>query len=194
MQETSTQKNWNDFYNPNRTKEKNYFWIVLLLLMLIGAATAYYNVNNNSNNNSTNTNNKNINSDSSATEIIGEALRDKKDTITNSISNRKGKAMADSINTIEDIFDNIHSLSTSELEQSISTIEYLNLSDDYNDFKKSMVQKIKYFIAYQNSGSSQYLDMFNEIDFLDELAKAFKKADVDYQLTSDNKIYYWYYD
>jgi hypothetical protein len=47
-------------------------------------------------------------------------------------------------------------------------------------------------MKYQNTGEDKYLDEYNNIDYLQYLEAAFDIAQIEYE-RSENEIIYWYY-
>ncbi len=177
MRETETQKNWNNFYkNPHPPKQHNFFILKLMILLTIAGAIIFYRYS---------MKEKGI-SNSISINANGIVIEE------HGISNQNGVDMNISLNEIEKILENITKKEDDELYKDIRTIENLNLSNHYNELKKSIIQKIKYWIKYKETKTRDDFDLYNNINYIQELAKAFDKASVEYNFT-ETGIEYKYY-
>lgn len=178
MKETETQKNWNNFFeNPHPPKKHN-FLLPLIIIIAIAGAIIYYKYN---------VQKKGIEYNVSLN--TNGILIEK-----HGISNQNGVDMRISIDSIRDILNNITQKNENELYADIEKIENMNLSYHYDEFKENIIQKIKYLIQYNKTKTRENVDLYNEINFIEELAKAFDKAGVTYHFTENGIEYQYYFD
>lgn len=174
MGETETQKNWNNFYkNPHPPKQHNYFILKLIILLAIAGAVIFYRY---SIKEKGIYHSVNINANGIVVEEHG-------------ISNQNGVDMNISLDKIDEILNNITKKDIKELYKDIKTIENLDLSNHYNELKEALIKKIQYWIEYKETKTRESLDLFNGIDYIQELAKAFDKASVEYEFTENGMQY-----
>lgn len=172
--QSETQKNWNEFWgNKNPSPfHINKFILFIIIICITSAFIYFYN-----------------------TDTVEDI------PLTNSVNsslyiqaNKNGTVMAESISKIENILNNeIVGRSEDELLEHINTINALDLSEEYANFKKQVVQKINYYILYLNSKDTSYLDKYNSIDYITELSKAFDTAGVVYEINDGTITYHWQY-
>lgn len=214
MKETETQKNWNNFYkNPHPPKQHNYFVLKLIILLAIAGAVIFYKyetrkINQDAEYKEEKTiyNTTKINSEKETTEENTNIINSEKETLiyVNDIideksmidkygipSNQRGETMVKSIKRISEIFQNIDNKSIEELTNLSFEIYNLDLSTHYNEFKDLMQLKIYYWIEYKREKNIDSIKKYNSISYTEELAKAFKKAGVKYEIDK-NSITYWY--
>lgn len=178
MKETETQKNWNEFFQNKRPRKKNNFIIPLIIILAVIGAIVFYQYNIKKNG---------IEYNVSLT--TNGVLIEK-----HGISNQNGIDMRISIDTVENIIKNMTEKTENELYQDIETIENLDLSQHYDTFRKKIIQKIEYWIQYENSKTKENINLFKEISFIEELAKAFDEAGVKYHFTETGIEYQYYFD
>lgn len=168
-QETNTQKNWNDFFQNEKSSSNIHIiplFVIIIIICLVSMLIFF--------------------------------ARDKEpvavstQNFANINSNRDGLAMASSISILELIMaEDFSSYTKEELQVHIDTISYLGLSTEYDDLRQKMTEKLNYYIDYLDSGNEADLEKYNSIDFNTELASAFDAAGVKYEY-KDGKIEYEY--
>lgn len=189
--QSDVQKNWNDFYGNNRKPSRGKMamrFIIFMIIMLSSALVYGLTQNNKTSDNNTDTNKTNYTKTENITKSNLQLKR-------NTLSNIKGKEMAKSINIIDDIIHNLENKTQEQLKEYIKTISKLNLSSHYDIFKDKIIEKIEYYIIATTTFDNQYLEKYNEIDYINELAKAFDNANVRYKIIEDStpkEIKYWY--
>lgn len=214
MGETETQKKWNNFYkNPHPPKQHNYFILKLVILLLIAGTIIYYKYETQKINQDTEDNKEYIINNTTKIDIEKETKEEstnisdaEKETLiyANDIideksmidkygipSNQRGEAMAKSIERINEIFQNIDNKTIEELTNFSFEIYELDLSSHYDSFKGLMQEKIYYWIQYKQNKNIENIKRYNSISYTEELAKAFDKAGVRYEI-DENRITYWY--
>lgn len=169
MRETNTQKNWNEYFdNPHRPPSNIRWGIVLFMILCVGCAVAYSIADKGNN--------------SEDTYFYDD------DLMNQMYDTKTGEVMADSIDTIENIFDTIEDKTVVELNESINTVRELDLSYEYEDFRQLIIKKISYFIDYKLTNKPEDLEEYNKINWIEELAEVFDIVGVDYEITkSDEK-------
>lgn len=163
MRQTDTQKNWNEYFdNPKRTPSNIHWGLVFFMLLCIFTAIIYAAYN------------KDEPAAQNTAMDIGEALN-------LSESNRTGSIMNESLETIFDIFHNIVSKSLDELSQDAVTIENINLSNEYDEYIRICLKKLRYYIAYKETLDSKYLEQYNACKPLPALTAAFDEVGIAYE-------------
>ncbi len=179
MKQTETQQNWNTYFDNPKKSNTNIRWgFIIFILLCIGCAALYvYN----------NPNEPNIDSSTSNNFNIADKIE----------SAKNGQTMYESINTIENIFDTIENKSISELNDCIATVQNLTLSIEYKEFRQLVIDKLSYFIMYKENNNIEYLNKYNNIQWIDELASVFDEIGIDYEITHDEnktQIHFQYKD
>lgn len=135
------------------------------------------------------------------TKIIADKTKEQDTTITTNNktnypdgyswtnSNKNGRKMNKSIKEIRDIIMDIDTNTIEENEEAIKKIENINLSKEYDEFKSNMKQKIILYNNYLITGNIQYAENSNKINYIEELAKAFDKANIQYTIENDEIRY-----
>jgi len=167
--ETDTQKNWNDYFENEKPSSNIHIPAILIIVVIfcLISMIIYFAGNNKPATVST-------------------------DNFTNIHSNRDGIVMSQSIGMLEAMFtEDISIFTIEELHYMTDAIEMQDLSEEYDTFKQRMIDKVNHYINYLKSGSSSDLDLYNSIDFYDELALAFDEAGVKYEF-ENGKINYEY--
>lgn len=208
MEETETQRNWNNYFKKNEPPKKHNIFIPTLILLLAFVAAIIYNYsyrNTHKKLNETQTTKETILNTTSEKEIYADNYE--KDTLISSDfiidekniidkygipSNQRGITMANSIKKISGIFNNIDNKTIDELYNFLTEIYNVDLSSHYNTFKQSMVIKLNYWIEYKRDKNPDSIKKYNSISYTEELSKAFDAAGVRYEIDENNILTYWY--
>lgn len=186
MQQSQTQKNWNEFYGNKQPGTRPPVLIIIFILALLSAG-AWYLYNGNLSKIETSS------QDDTEQDTEEKETKSVYKTTVGFAYNKNGSTMSESISRLDEIMHLIATYQEDEtLKEYIEKIEELDLSDEYTPLKKACIKKIEYMRKFIEDPDEKYLKKYNEIDYIEELAKAFDLANVRYKLQDDGGIKWWY--
>ena len=168
MRETNTQKNWNEYFDNPRRPSSNIRWgLVIFMVFCVGCAVVYSIADKDNNTNNS----------------VDYAYYYEDDFLNQVDDTKTGEVMADSVETIEDIFESIEDKTMVELNESINTVRELELSYEYEEFRQLVIRKISYYIDYKLGNKPEDLEGYNKINWVEELAAVFDMVGVEYEIS-----------
>lgn len=186
MKQTNTQRNWNRYYGNPQPNHKTPILIILFVLAIILSVVGYYFHKIMSNGTDMKYNN--------LTEFVAECSSESSDHYSVGFAyNKNGSTMNESIQTIDTYIDKCLYCNNKEIDEMIYSVENIDLSDEYNEYKNSVVSKLTAMKNYHVTNDKKYLEEFNNSNYMEQLQIAFTLANVRYEMENDNKIKYWYY-
>lgn len=123
-------------------------------------------------------------------------------------SNRNGKIAGTNLKRINECVvnttDDLYDISEDKIEKYITEINKMDLSNDYDDYKEQVINKLnaaikfkKYYNEYKKGTkgydidtTNDYLHKFNDIDVHETLKQAFDSAGVEYRVKDNGTINY----
>lgn len=184
--QTETQKNWNKFFENDKKSPKRHppFIVFIMLIALIFAAK--YTIDKNGE--------IDYNDEQQLNNINVLALTDSEEISKSSyISNKNGLIMYENINKLEKIICDLNPDMLNTIDDKIEQIKNLDLSAEYEEMKNSIILKLEYYKLYLETSDQNYYNKCADINYLDELQKAFDKANVKNERISNEKIRFWYH-
>ncbi|MDY5576088.1 MAG: hypothetical protein SPF70_01210 [Lachnospiraceae bacterium] len=186
MRQTETQRNWNRYYGNPQANHKTPILIILFVLAIILSISGYYYYKITSNGTDMEYND--------LTELVAECSTESSNHYSIGFAyNKNGSTMNESLKTIESYIDKCLYCNNSEIDEMISNVNNIDLSAEYNNYKEEVVKKLTAMKNYHTTYDDNYLEEFNNSNYMKELQIAFKLANVRYKLENDNTIVYWYY-